>query len=69
MKRNLRIISWVLSALAIGGIQVCQAQTLYGSLVGNVKDASQAVVAGAAVRLTNTETQQSREAVTNDVGG
>src|SRR5262249_17049439 len=55
--------------LAIGTVHVCHAQTLYGSVVGNVRDASQAVVVGAVVRLTNTETQQSRESLTNDVGG
>jgi hypothetical protein len=55
--------------LTLGAANICHAQTLYGSVVGNVKDASQAVIAGAAVNLTNTETQQSREAITNDVGG
>ena len=40
------------------------AQVLYGSIVGNVKDASDASVAGALVTLTNTETKQSRQATT-----
>src|ERR1700722_5253709 len=44
------------------------AQTLFGSLVGNVKDASGAVVGGATVTLTNKETAQSREATTGDAG-
>ncbi len=55
--------------LALGAVRVCHAQALYGSVVGNVRDASQAVIAGANVTLTNTQTQQSREATTNGVGG
>jgi hypothetical protein len=45
------------------------AQALYGSLVGNVNDASGAAIAGARVTLTSIDTKQSREVVTNDVGG
>src|SRR3989442_12956924 len=45
------------------------AQILYGSLIGNVKDSSEAPVAGARVTIRNKETGQSREAVTNDAGG
>ena len=44
------------------------AQTLFGSLVGNVKDASEAAVAGATVTLTNLETRQSRQVTTTDAG-
>ncbi len=55
--------------MAFGVAQICHAQTLYGSIVGNVRDASQAIVTGAKVTLTNSETQQSREAVTNEEGG
>ena len=54
---------------AVGAAPSMHAQALYGSLVGNVRDASQAVVASAKVTLTNTETHQSREATTNDEGG
>lgn len=46
-----------------------QAQVLYGSIVGNVKDASDAVVAGAAVVITHAETKQSRQETTNAMGG
>ncbi len=49
--------------------QTGQAQVLYGSIVGNVKDASDAAVAGAAVTITNAETRQSRQTTTNDAGG
>ncbi len=45
------------------------AQVLYGSLVGNVKDATEAAVAGATVTIVNSRTNQIRQTVTNDVGG
>ena len=45
------------------------AQVLYGSIVGNVKDASGAAVPGANVTILNKETNQSRTAVTNEEGG
>src|SRR5262245_57325398 len=44
------------------------AQTLYGELVGNVRDASDAAVVGATVTITNTNTGQSRQTATNEVG-
>src|SRR5215831_17617896 len=44
------------------------AQTLYGELVGNVRDASEAAVAGATVTITNANTNQSRQTLTNEVG-
>ena len=43
-------------------------QVLYGSLVGNVTDPSSAGVAGATVRITNLETNESLEARTNGSG-
>jgi hypothetical protein len=45
-----------------------QAQILSGSMVGNVKDASQASIPGAEVTIRNTETNQSRTTITSDVG-
>src|SRR5437016_3859013 len=44
------------------------AQTLYGQLVGNVRDASEAVVAGATVTVVNVNTNQSRQTTTDAVG-
>jgi len=44
------------------------AQILYGSLVGNVKDTTGAVVPGATVSITNRGSGQSRQAVTSEVG-
>ncbi len=69
MKRgNVELIFLRVAVLLFGAVQMCQAQTLYGSVVGNVKDASQAMVAGATVTLTSLDTGQSREAITTDVG-
>jgi hypothetical protein len=45
-----------------------QAQVLYGSIVGNVKDKSDAVVAGATVKITHKETNQTRETTTRADG-
>ncbi len=45
------------------------AQVLYGSIVGNVKDSSDAVIVAATVTIVNKETAQTRQAVTNEVGG
>lgn len=45
-----------------------KAQVLYGSIVGNVKDKSQAVVSGATVKITHKETNKSRETLTNQDG-
>jgi hypothetical protein len=54
---------------SFGMVPSGQAQALFGSVVGNVRDPSDAAVAGAKVTLTNTETHQSREAITTDTGG
>jgi len=54
------------AALVCGGM--LRAQILYGYLVGNVTDASHAAVPGATVRITQTETNESRETQTNDAG-
>ncbi|MBI4906057.1 MAG: TonB-dependent receptor [Acidobacteria bacterium] len=44
-------------------------QILYGSVVGNIKDPSDAAIAGAHVAITDKQTAQSRETKTNDSGG
>ncbi|HEY2934725.1 MAG TPA: TonB-dependent receptor [Acidobacteriota bacterium] len=49
-------------------INVVQAQVLYGSIVGNVRDQSQAAVPGATVTITSRDTNLSRETLTNDEG-
>ena len=59
-----------LCALAVlAAAQPAAAQVLYGSIVGNVKDPSEAAVAGATVTVTSKETNLSRQTTTNDVGG
>src|SRR5687768_8828474 len=63
---------WALSlfaALLWGLVPVeSAAQVLYGSLVGNVVDASGAVVPGATVTITHRDTNQSRSVVTSETG-
>jgi len=44
------------------------AQVLYGSLVGSATDSSGLAVPGATVKITQVETNQSRETTTNDTG-
>ena len=49
--------------------RTCTAQALYGTLLGNVTDATGAVVPGATVTILHKETSQTRVATTNDNGG
>ncbi|MEJ7605864.1 MAG: carboxypeptidase-like regulatory domain-containing protein [Bryobacteraceae bacterium] len=44
-------------------------QVLYGSIVGNVSDGSDAPIPGATVAIRNTQTGVNRETTTNDSGG
>jgi hypothetical protein len=45
------------------------AQTLYGSLVGNVTDETGLAVPGATIKITHAETNQTREGLTSATGG
>ncbi len=63
---NTRLL--VAVALLFGPVHA-NAQILYGSLVGNVKDSSDAAVPGAEVRAVHTQTNQTRTTRTNDTGG
>src|SRR5688572_11909084 len=45
-----------------------EAQVLYGSIVGNIKDASSAVLPGATVVITHDETKATRETTTDATG-
>ncbi len=45
------------------------AQVLYGSIVGNVKDAQGATIPGATVTITNKENGLTRDAITTEDGG
>ena len=49
--------------------QLLEGQALSGSLVGDVRDASEAAVPAAAVTIRNLETNQTRSTVTNSSGG
>jgi hypothetical protein len=59
----------VLCCLAITPIASVNAQVLYGSVIGNITDSSNAAIAGATVTLVSRETGQAREATTNETGG
>lgn len=48
--------------------RLAHSQILFGSLVGNVTDPSHAGVPGAGVKITQVETNESREVQTNDTG-
>jgi len=60
---------WCIAVAAFVAPHRSYAQVLYGSLVGNVRDPSDAPVPGAVVIITNTQTNQSRQTVTNEAGG
>jgi hypothetical protein len=62
-------VAGVLAVFIAASAQIARAQVLYGSIVGNVRDASEAAVAGATVSITNTETNFTRQVTTNESGG
>jgi len=47
---------------------LCHAQVLYGSMVGNVKDETGGAIPGADVTIINNDTNLTRHGVTNEVG-
>jgi TonB family protein len=59
-------LSVMLIALTLS--QSSNAQALYGSIVGNVKDKSEAGVPGATVKITHKETNQTRETAASPIG-
>src|SRR5215510_4208571 len=59
-------LSVLLIALTLS--QSINAQALYGSIAGNVKDISNAVIPGATVRITHKETNQTRETAASPIG-
>src|SRR2546425_1575952 len=69
-----KVRRWLVAAVLIATVGLLMpermsAQVLYGSLVGNVRDSSDAAVARAVVTATNKGTNQSREAITDESGG
>ena len=67
MRALLHLCFAVLLAAGIG-VGRAEAQVLYGSIVGNVTDKSDAAISGATVKITNKGTNQTREAITNADG-
>ena len=63
-----RVALLALSFLLASFAPKANGQVLYGSIVGNVTDTSSASVPGAVVKLTQVETNQSRELITNASG-
>ena len=65
---RLLVLGAQVALLAAGIAPRVEAQVLYGSLVGHVRDSSGAAIAGAAVIITHVETKLSRETVTETTG-
>src|SRR5689334_4001464 len=68
-----RLLRWVLTVALVAMAGLCpperaSAQVLYGSLVGNVRDSSDAAVPKATVTVVNKGTNQSREVTTDESG-
>lgn len=69
IRRHTLCFVWFFTCLFLTFIgRQASAQALYGTLVGNVTDASGAVVPGATVKATRTETNDIRTALTNESG-
>jgi len=64
-----RSVFIALVALTLALARPVEAQVLYGSIVGTVVDTTSAAVPDAEVTITQTETNQSRHAATNQSGG
>ena len=65
-----RILAIAATAIILAGLNVpmATAQVLYGSMVGNVRDTSEASVPGADVTVRNMADNQARSALTNESG-
>jgi len=66
-----KLAAWLCFAFVLTSLlsSSVDAQVLYGSMVGNVKDNNDAAVSGATVKITNKATNQTRETLTNSEGG
>lgn len=67
------LLSWLVAVVLIAAAflapERASAQVLYGSLVGNVRDSSDAAVPKATITAINKGTNQSREVMTDEAGG
>ena len=63
-----RVVLLTMSILLASLARQANGQVLYGSIVGNVTDASQASIPDAKVTLTQVETSQSHDVLTNQAG-
>src|SRR5262245_27201064 len=63
-----QLVALLAAALLSASSTPRHGQVQYGSIVGNVTDTSGGAVPGATVTITQLETNQTREAVTNEVG-
>src|SRR6185503_4253823 len=66
-RKLMRTCLWALIALCVVALPVC-AQETRGNISGTVKDATMALIPGAAVKVTNTDTAASQQLVTNETG-
>ena len=64
----LRVVVGVLACVLAAGARPADAQVLYGSIVGNVRDGTGAALPGATVTITQQETRRVREALTDAAG-
>jgi hypothetical protein len=67
LRHFLGVCFFVLIAFSLAAVNSA-AQVLYGQLVGNIRDASRAVIPGAGVSATNINTNQTKETVANAAG-
>ena len=64
-----RLAAWFVAFFLLLPPLIASAQVLYGSIVGTATDSSGLAVPGATVKITQTETNQSRETTTSETGG
>ena len=68
MSKNFAILLCGLVAVIVVGAPAVRAQTVYGSIVGTVTDASGGAISGAKVTLTNAGTNERRDATADAAG-
>jgi Carboxypeptidase regulatory-like domain/TonB-dependent Receptor Plug Domain len=67
-RRGILTFPILVTLICLVAIRPAGAQSFYGTIVGVVTDASGAVVPGATVKATQTETNETRTGATNDAG-